>query len=217
VRVLVVEDDEALAETIATGLRRVAMAVDVTLDGGEGLERALLNEYEVIVLDRDLPGLHGDRVCEKVVRAGRRARILMLTASSTIDNRVDGLALGADDYLTKPFAFAELVARIGALARRAQPSMPPVLTTGDLQVDTAQRRARRRGRDLELSPNEFGVLELLVAAHGRVVSAEELLERVWDEQSDPFSSVVKVTVSRLRSKLGDPSVIVTVPRSGYRI
>ena len=216
-RVLVVEDDEALAETIAAGLRRVAMAVDVVLDGGEGLERALVNDYEVIVLDRDLPGLHGDQVCEEVVGAGRRARILMLTASSTVDDRVDGLGLGADDYLTKPFAFAELVARIGALARRAQPSLPPVLTTGDLQVDTAQRRAWRRGRDLDLSPNEFGVLELLVAARGRVVSAEELLERVWDEQSDPFSSVVKVTMSRLRSKLGDPPVVETIPRSGYRI
>lgn len=216
-RVLVVEDDEALAETIAAGLRRVAMAVDVVLDGGEGLERALVNDYEVIVLDRDLPGLHGDQVCEEVVSAGRRARILMLTASSTVDDRVDGLGLGADDYLTKPFAFAELVARIGALARRAQPSLPPVLTIGDLQVNTAQRRAWRCGRDLDLSPNEFGVLELLVAAGGRVVSAEELLERVWDERSDPFSSVVKVTVSRLRSKLGDPPVIETIPRSGYRI
>lgn len=214
---LVVEDDEALAETVATGLRRAAMAVDVVLDGSDGLDRALLNEYDVIVLDRDLPGLHGDRVCEEIVGAGRRSRILMLTASSTIDERVDGLGLGADDYLTKPFAFAELVARVGALARRAQPSLPPVLVTGDLEVDTAQRRAWRRGQDLDLSPNEFGVLELLVAAHGRVVSAEELLERVWDEQSDPFSSVVKVTMSRLRSKLGDPPVIETVPRSGYRI
>jgi DNA-binding response OmpR family regulator len=215
--VLVVEDDEALAVTIATGLRRAAMAVDVAFDGDDGLARALVNEYEVIVLDRDIPGLHGDKVCQKLVGAGRRARILMLTASSAVDNRVDGLALGADDYLTKPFAFAELAARIGALARRAQPSVPPVLAAGDVQVDTAQRRARRSGRDLELSPNEFGVLELLVAARGRVVSAEELLERVWDEQSDPFSSVVKVTISRLRSKLGDPPVIETVPRSGYRI
>jgi DNA-binding response OmpR family regulator len=193
------------------------MAADVALDGDEGLERALLNEYEVIVLDRDLPGLHGDRVCEKVVDAGRRARILMLTASSTIDDRVDGLGLGADDYLVKPFAFVELVARIGALARRAQPSMPPVVSIGDLQVDTAQRRAWRTGRDLELSPNEFGVLEVLVAAHGRVVSAEELFERVWDAQSDPFSSAVKVTMSRLRSKMGNPPVIETIPRVGYRI
>ena len=217
VRVLVVEDDEALADTIATGLRRAAMAVDVAVDGTVGMERALLNEYDVIVLDRDLPGMHGDKVCGEIVRAGRRARVLMLTASSTIDDRVEGLGLGADDYLTKPFAFAELAARIGALARRAQPPLPPVLTRGDVEVDTAQRRAWRRGSDLELSPNEFGVLELLVAARGRVVSAEELLERVWDEQSDPFSSVVKVTMSRLRSKLGDPPVIETIPRAGYRI
>ncbi len=217
VRVLVVEDDRTLAETIATGLRRSSMAVDVAFDGRQGLERALVNDYDVVVLDRDLPAVHGDRICEKMVETGRRARILMLTASSTIDERVDGLALGADDYLTKPFAFAELVARIDALARRAQPMTPPVLVAGDLAVDTGQRRARRQGRDLDLSPKEFRVLELLVAARGRVVSAEELLERVWDEQSDPFSSAVKVTMSRLRSKLGDPPVIDTVPRAGYRI
>jgi DNA-binding response OmpR family regulator len=217
VRVLVVEDDEALADAVAVGLRRASMAVDVTYSGREGLERALVNEYDVVVLDRDLPGVHGDTICANMVETGRRARILMLTASSTIDNRVDGLGLGADDYLTKPFAFAELVARIGALARRAHPSMPPVLMAGDVEVDTGQRRAWRRGEGLDLSPKEFGVLELLVAASGRVVSAEELLERVWDEQSDPFSSAVKVTISRLRSKLGDPPLIETVPRAGYRI
>lgn len=217
VRVLVVEDDEALAEAIGVGLRRASMAVDVSFDGREGLERALLNDYDVVVLDRDLPHVHGDTICATMVESSRRARILMLTASSTIDNRVDGLGLGADDYLTKPFAFAELVARIGALARRSQPSVPPVLLAGDVEVDTGQRRAWRRGEGLELSPKEFGVLELLVAARGRVVSAEELLERVWDEQCDPFSSAVKVTISRLRSKLGDPPVIETVPRAGYRI
>jgi DNA-binding response OmpR family regulator len=217
VRVLVVEDDEALADAIAAGLRRASMAVDVSFNGRDGLERALVNDYDVVVLDRDLPGVHGDTICAKMVESSRRARILMLTASSTIDNRVDGLGLGADDYLTKPFAFAELVARIGALARRSQPSVPPVLVAGDVAVDTGQRRASRRGEELDLSPKEFGVLELLVAARGRVVSAEELLERVWDEQSDPFSSAVKVTISRLRSKLGNPPVIETVPRAGYRI
>lgn len=216
-RVLVVEDDETLAEAIGVGLRRASMAVDVSVDGREGLERALLNDYDVVVLDRDLPSVHGDTICATMVGSERRARILMLTASSTIDNRVEGLGLGADDYLTKPFAFAELVARIGALARRAQPSIPPVIVQGDVEVDTGQRRASRNGAQLDLSPKEFGVLELLVAAHGRVVSAEELLERVWDEQSDPFSSAVKVTVSRLRSKLGDPPLIETVPRAGYRI
>lgn len=217
VRVLVVEDDEDLADAVAAGLRRAKMAVDVSYDGREGVDRALLNDYDVVVLDRDLPGVHGDTVCAKMVDAGRRARILMLTASSTIDSRVDGLGLGADDYLTKPFAFAELVARIGALARRSQPSVPPVLVARDVEVDTGQRRAWRRGEELDLSPKEFGVLELLVSARGRVVSAEELLERVWDERSDPFSSAVKVTISRLRSKLGDPSLIETVPRAGYRV
>lgn len=212
-----VEDDEDLADAVAVGLRRAKMAVDVSFDGREGLDRALVNDYDVVVLDRDLPGFHGDTVCAGIVDAGRRTRILMLTASSTIDSRVDGLSLGADDYLTKPFAFAELVARIGALVRRAQPSMPPVLVVGDVQVDTAQRRAWRRGEPLDLSPKEFGVLELLAAAGGRVVSSEELLERVWDERSDPFSSAVKVTVSRLRAKLGDPALIETVPRAGYRI
>jgi DNA-binding response OmpR family regulator len=217
VRVLVVEDDQALADAVVVGLRRASMAVDVSYDGREGLDRAMVNDYDVVVIDRDLPGVHGDTICANMVETGRRARILMLTASSTIDSRVDGLGLGADDYLTKPFAFAELVARIGALARRAHPSVPPVLVAGDVEVDTGQRRAWRRGEGLDLSPKEFGVLELLVVARGRVVSAEELLERVWDEQSDPFSSAVKVTISRLRSKLGDPPLIETVPRAGYRI
>jgi DNA-binding response OmpR family regulator len=217
VRVLVVEDDEDLADAVAAGLRRAKMAVDVSVDGREGLERAILNEYDVVVLDRDLPSVHGDAIVANMVEAGRRARILMLTASSTIDNRVDGLRLGADDYLTKPFAFAELVARIGALARRAQPSVPPVLVAAEVEVDTSQRLASRRGRRLDLSPKEFGVLELLIAAQGRVISAEELLERVWDERSDPFSSAVKVTISRLRAKLGDPPLIETVARAGHRI
>jgi DNA-binding response OmpR family regulator len=217
VRVLVVEDDEEMALVVAIGLRRARMAVDVALDGTSALARALDTDYDVIVLDRDLPGVHGDQVCSKMVANGRRARILMLTASSTIDDRVDGLGLGADDYLPKPFAFAELVARVAALARRAQPAVPPVLVTGDVEVDTGKRRASRGGRALDLTPKEFGVLEVLIGARGRVVSAEELLDRVWDEASDPFTSSVKVTVSRLRSKLGDPPVIDTITRVGYRI
>jgi DNA-binding response OmpR family regulator len=164
-----------------------------------------------------LPGRHGDEVCQELVAAGCRSRVLMLTAAATIEDRVGGLGLGADDYLPKPFAFAELVARIRALLRRAQPALPPVLASGDLVVDPARRLARRGVRCLELGPKEFGVLELLLAAQGRVVSAEELLERVWDEMADPFSSAVKVTISRLRAKLGGPPVIETVSQAGYRI
>jgi len=217
VRVLVIEDDEELAETVAAGLRHARMAVDVALDGEGGLERALVNDYDVIVLDRDLPGLHGDRVCARLVHSGARSRVLMLTAAATNDDVIDGLGLGADDYLPKPFDFPVLVARIGALARRAQPSIPPVLTCGDVVLDTAKRCARRAGRWLELSPKEFGVLEVLLAAQGRVVSPEELLARVWDEAADPFTGAVKVTISRLRAKLGEPRVIQTVARAGYRI
>ena len=216
-RVLVIEDDREMAEAIAVGLRRERMAADVAFDGGAGLERALVNDYDVIVLDRDLPGVHGDRVCAELVAAGCRSRVLMLTAAGSIEERVDGLGRGADDYLPKPFAFAELVARIQALFRRAQPALPPVLVHDDLELDTAARRASRAGRPLELGPKEFGVLELLLAAQGRVVSSEELLERVWDEMADPFTTAVKVTVSRLRRKLGDPPIIETVTTSGYRI
>ncbi len=216
-RVLVIEDDRELAETVAVGLRHARMAVDVALDGRTGLARALVNDYDVIVLDRDLPGLHGDEVCARLVDRSARSRILMLTAAATNENLVDGLGLGADDYLAKPFDFPVLVARIGALARRAQPSVPPVLESGDLMLDTAKRCARRAGRELELTPKEFGVLELLLVARGRVVSAEELLARVWDENADPFTAAVKVTVSRLRAKLGEPAVIETIARAGYRI
>ena len=216
-RVLVVEDDDVLAEAIATGLRREQMAVDVALNGQAGLERALVNDYDVVVLDRDLPGLHGDAVCEELIAAGCRSRVLMLTAAATIEERVDGLGKGADDYLPKPFAFAELVARIRALLRRAQPALPPVLTRDDLLLDPARRSAMRGGQPLGLGAKEFGVLEVLLAAQGRVVSAEELLERVWDEMADPFTTAVKVTVSRLRRKLGDPPVIETVAQNGYRI
>jgi DNA-binding response OmpR family regulator len=217
VRVLVIEDDQELAETVAAGLRFERMAVDVALDGEAGLERALVNDYDVIVLDRDLPGLHGDQVCARLVEGGGRSRLLMLTGAATNDDLIDGLGLGADDYLIKPFDFPVLVARIGALARRAQPSIPPVLEHGDIVLDTARRCVRRGGLPLQLTPKEFGVLELLLAAKGRVVSAEELLARVWDETADPFTGAVKVTISRLRAKLGDPPVIETVAKAGYRI
>jgi DNA-binding response OmpR family regulator len=216
-RVLVIEDDRELAEAVAIGLRRAHMAVDVALDGQAGLEQALGTSYDVVVLDRDLPRLHGDEVCAKLVAAGARSRVLMLTAAATIDDRVDGLGLGADDYLPKPFAFAELAARVEALFRRAQPAIPPLLVHGDLELDISRRCVRRGGRPLELGPKEFGVLELLLAAQSRVVSTEELLFRVWDEEADLFSTAVKVTISRLRRKLGDPPLIVTVHQAGYRI
>ena len=216
-RVLVIDDDAEMAETVAAGLRHARMAVDVALDGPAGLERALVNDYDVIVLDRDLPGMHGDEVCAKLVAAGCRSRVLMLTAAVATEDLVEGLGLGADDYLPKPFDFPVLVARIGALFRRAQPAIPPVLRRGDLVVDTGRRRAWRAGQPLDLAPKEFGVLEVLLAAGGRAVPAEELLERVWDENADPFTAAVKITIGRLRAKLGDPPLIATVPRSGYQI
>jgi DNA-binding response OmpR family regulator len=217
VRVLVVEDDREMAEAVSAGLRARGMVVDMALDGADGLSCAVGGTYDVIVLDRDLPGVHGDEVCAQLVEAGCRSRILMLTAAATIDAQVDGLGRGADDYLPKPFDFPILVARIGALCRRAQPALPPVLRNAELEIDTSQRRATRNGHILDLSPKEFGVLELLLASPSRVVSAEELLDRVWDDTADPFTQAVKVTVSRLRAKLGDPSVIETVPKAGYRI
>jgi DNA-binding response OmpR family regulator len=216
-RVLIVEDQAELAEALAIGLRREGIAVDVALDGQVGLQRASVYSYDVIVLDRDLPAIHGDRVCELLVERGGRVRVLMLTASAGIEERVAGLSLGADDYLPKPFAFAELVARIRALARRAQPALPPVMRNGELTLDPGRRVAHREGHRLELSAKELAVLELLLAAGGAVVSPEELLARAWDEAADPFSNVVKVTVSRLRRKLGEPPIIETVPGAGYRI
>ena len=216
-RVLVIDDDEELAQTVAVGLRRSTMAVDVAFDGDSGLSRALVNDYDVIVLDRDLPGIHGDEVCAKLIAAESRSRVLMLTAAATNEDLVDGLGIGADDYLPKPFDFTVLVARVGALARRSHPLAPPVLRHGDIEVNAARRTARRGDRLLVLAPKEFGVLEVLVAAKGRAVSAEELLERVWDENADPFTKAVKITISRLRAKLGDPTVIETVAKSGYRI
>jgi DNA-binding response OmpR family regulator len=216
-RVLVIEDDAELANAVAVGLRRERIATDAALDGPAGLERALVNDYDVIVLDRDLPGMHGDEICAELVRRRCRSRVLMLTAASAAEDLVDGLGLGADDYLAKPFDFPVLVARIGALIRRAQPAMPPLLRRDDVALDTAQRRAFRDDRELDLTPKEFGVLELLLASQGRTVSAEELLERVWDENADPFTNAVKITISRLRAKLGDPPMIETVAKSGYRI
>ena len=216
-RVLIVEDHKELANTIAIGLRREGMAVDVAVDGEAGLRSALQDSYDVVVLDRDLPRLHGDEVCRSLVSARVRARVLMLTAADTVESRVDGLSLGADDYLAKPFAFAELVARIRAVVRRGQPERSPLLASGDLRMDTTQRVATRAGRRLELSPKELAVLELLLAADGAPLSAEHLLEGAWDEYTDSFSGVVKVTISRLRRKLGEPDPIETVPRAGYRL
>ena len=216
-RVLVVEDHQELAEAVAAGLRREGMAVDLSFDGDSALDQASWTDYDVIVLDRDLPGTHGDDVCTALIAAGKTTRILMLTASATIADRVDGLTLGADDYLPKPFAFAELVARIRALGRRSQPAVPPLLVCGDLRLDPARRVAVRAGRRLPLTAKEMAVLELLMAARGGVVSAEQILEQAWDEYADPFTATVKVTISRLRSKLGDPPVIQTIDRSGYQI
>jgi DNA-binding response OmpR family regulator len=215
-RVLLVEDHPKLATTVAGGLRRAGMAVDVAFDGNDALEHAAGTSYDVVVLDRDLPGVHGDEVCRVLVADGGASRVLMLTAAGTVADRVEGLGLGADDYLAKPFAFAELVARIRALARRPTPVLPPTLVHGDLSLDTARRVAVRAGRPLALNPKELGVLEHLLAAQGRVVTTEELLDAVWDEMTDPFTKTVKVTISRLRAKLGDPPIIETVS-NGYRI
>jgi DNA-binding response OmpR family regulator len=217
VRVLIVEDHKRLAEAVAGGLRNEGMAVDVVFDGRDALDHVALTRYDVIVLDRDLPGVHGDQVCRELAAGRCPSRVLMLTAASTIADRVEGLGLGADDYLPKPFVFAELVARVRALARRAIVALPPTLTHGDLSVDPARRVAIRAGRRLALTPKEFAVLECLLAAGGALVPAEELLERVWDENADLFTRTVKTTIGRLRAKLGDPPVIQTVREGGYRI
>jgi DNA-binding response OmpR family regulator len=216
-KVLVVEDHARLAQAVAEGLRREGMAVDVSYDGANALSHVAINRYDVVVLDRDLPGVHGDQVCRAIVSQHSQARVLMLTAASTIADRVDGLELGADDYLPKPFEFAELVARVRALGRRSVVAVPPKLERGDLTLDSSRRVAFRGDRRLSLSPKEFALLEYLLAADGRVVSAEELLARVWDEAVDPFTSTVKTTMGRLRAKLGDPPVIETVREAGYRI
>lgn len=217
-RVLVVEDEVALADAVARGLRREGMAVDVAHDGETGLEKAMVTRYDVLVLDRDLPGRPGDEICRQLAADGSLTRVLMLTAAGGLADRVAGLELGADDYLAKPFAWPELVARVRALGRRATPAAPPVLRgAGGLELDPARRTATRNGADLDLTRKEFGVLEQLLRAGGAVVSSEELLERVWDEYADPFTTTVRVTVMTLRKKLGEPAVVETVVGSGYRL
>jgi DNA-binding response OmpR family regulator len=216
VRILVVEDEAPLADAIARGLRREGMAVDVALTGDEGHEKASITRYDVVLLDRDLPGMSGDELCRQIASSEELTRVLMLTASGTVSDRVEGLSLGADDYLAKPFAFPELVARVRALGRRATPAAPPLLTVGDVELDPAKRSVRRANGPVELTRKEFGVLEVLMAAKGGVVSSEELLERVWDENADPFTTTVRVTVMTLRKKLGEPGIIETVVGSGYR-
>jgi DNA-binding response OmpR family regulator len=215
-RVLVVEDQAELADDIADGLRDQGIAADVAYDGSVAIEKALITAYDVVVLDRDLPRIHGDAVCAALVSSPSAARILMLTAAGSVGDRVDGLNLGADDYLSKPFAFAELVARVRALARR-RPAAAPLLTHGDLLLDRARRRVSRAGRPVSLTRKEMGVLEELMSADGSVISAEDLLEHVWDENADPFTRTVTVTVGRLRAKLGQPDPIETVVGCGYRL
>ena len=216
-RVLLVEDHAKLATTLARGLRQKGMAVDVAFDGQDALDHLVGAAYDVVVLDRELPRVHGDEVCRQIAADSGHSRVLMLTAARSIGDRVEGLGIGADDYLPKPFAFAELVARIQALGRRATPASPPALVHGDLVVDPARRVATRAGKTLRLTPKEFAVLERLLAARGKVLTVGDLLAGVWDEMADPFTGTVKVTVSRLRAKLGDPPVIQTVSPGGYRI
>ncbi|NUS73980.1 MAG: response regulator transcription factor [Corynebacteriales bacterium] len=216
-RVLIVEDERNLADAVARGLRREGMAVDVSYDGLSGHEMAHVTRYDVIVLDRDLPGMSGDEICADLVKAGALTRVIMLTASGAVADRVDGLSIGADDYLPKPFAFEELVARVRALGRRATPPAPPVLTVGDVILDPARRLVTRGGVPVDLTRKEFGLLEVLLRAGGAVISSEELLERVWDANADPFTTTVRVTMMTLRKKLGDPPLIETVVGAGYRI
>jgi DNA-binding response OmpR family regulator len=213
--VLVVEDEDVLADSIARGLRWEGIAVDVAHDGTTALEKASVTAYDVVVLDRDLPGVHGDEVCRQL--SGSAVRVLMLTAARAVTDRIEGLALGADDYLPKPFAFGELVARVRALARRAGPPTPPLLAFGDVVLDPARRLAFRNGERLLLARKELAVLEILLEADGGVVSAETLLERAWDDQTDPFTNVVRMTMMKLRRRLGDPPIIETVTGEGYRI
>jgi len=217
VRVLIAEDERRLADAIARGLRREGMAVDLAPDGTDALLKSRVVRYDVVILDRDLPGLDGDEVCRKVREERPETGILMLTAAGTLDDLVQGLALGADDYLPKPFRFAELVARIRALGRRSFPSRPPVLTHGDIELDPARRAVTRTGSEVVLARKEFAVLEALMEAGGATVSAEQLLERVWDDQIDPFTNVVRMTIMTLRRKLGDPPVVETVIGVGYRM
>ncbi len=216
-RLLVAEDEPRVAAAIARGLRSHGAAVDVAPDGAKALYQARIYPYDVVLLDRDLPGIHGDEVCRTLNAEQPDTKILMLTAARSTDDLVDGLALGADDYLAKPFRFAELVARVHALARRAGAARPPVLRRGDLALDPARRTVTRDGEALSLSPKEFGVLEVLMAADGAVVSLETLLDRVWDDNVDPFTNTVRMTIMKLRRKLGEPCPLLTVPGAGYRI
>ena len=216
-RLLIAEDEPRVAAAIARGLRRHGAAVDVAADGAQALYQARIYPYDVVLLDRDLPGVHGDEVCRTLNAEQPETKILMLTAARTTDQLVEGLALGADDYLAKPFRFEELVARVHALARRAGAARPPVLRRGDLELDPAKRTATRAGADLGLSRKEFGVLEVLMGADGAVVSLEELLDRVWDDNVDPFTNTVRMTIMKLRRKLGDPPIVHTVAGGGYRV
>ena len=216
-RLLIAEDEPRVAAAIARGLRRHGAAVDIAADGAQALYQARVYPYDVVLLDRDLPAVHGDDVCRALSAEQPQTKILMLTAARTTDQLVEGLALGADDYLAKPFRFEELVARVHALARRAGAARPPVLRRGDLELDPARRIATRGGADLALSRKEFGVLEVLMAADGAVVSLEELLDRVWDDNVDPFTNTVRMTIMKLRRKLGEPTVIHTVAGAGYRV
>jgi DNA-binding response OmpR family regulator len=216
-RVLVVEDEPLMADSVAEWLRRDALAVDVAYDGPAALERLWTNQYDVLVLDRDLPGVPGDEVCRTVIDSGAPTRILMLTAAASVHDRVAGLGLGADDYLPKPFAFVELSARVHALGRRTRPADPPVLSRAGIRLDPARREVYRDDHHIPLSRKEFAVLAELMRAGGAVVSAEDLLERAWDEHIDPFTNVVRVTMMKLRRKLGDPPVVETVPGVGYRL
>ena len=214
---LLAEDERRVADAVARGLRREGMAVDVAYDGATALDKARLTPYDVVVLDRDLPELHGDDVCRTLRSEEPDSRVLMLTAANGVDDLVDGLSLGADDYMPKPFAFAELVARVRALARRSGAAQPPTLRSSDVELDPARHTVSRGGRPIELTPKEFAVLEALLAADGAVVSNDELVERVWDENADPFTNSVRMTVLRLRRKLGDPPLVETVKGAGYRV
>ena len=216
-RVLIAEDERVLADMVAKGLRRLSMAVDVVYDGESALERLGVNRYDVAVLDRDMPGRTGDEVCRHIAASDSGTRVLMLTAAAGIRQRVEGLGLGADDYLTKPFAFAELVARLQALSRRSVAALPPILERDGIVLDVTRHTAARDGLALSLSPKEYAVLHVLMRAGGAVVSAEDLLEQAWDEHADPFTNTVRTTVMTLRRKLGEPAVLHTVPRVGYRL
>jgi two-component system response regulator VanR len=216
-RVLIAEDQPRVGDAVARGLRREGMAVDLARDGATALRKAIASPYDVVVLDRDLPELHGDDVCRRLASERPDTKVLMLTAAAGVDDLVGGLALGADDYLAKPFRFAELVARTRALARRNGSPRPPVLVAGDVELDPARRTVTRAGRSIELAPKELAVLEVLMTAEGAVVAPEELLERAWDDGTDPFTNTVRMTVMTLRRRLGDPPVVHTVRGAGYRV